>query len=192
MITVDASELNKQCIVRESPDYLLWQELSVDNCAPCPTGLERTCAARQSKLIRFTSQGETMNATLKAVSLGAATLALAACSHVTEREVVHDQPVAPPAPIVEHVSIVQQPAAPVEQIPSAPSAGGSSWVGGHYAWRSDHWEWESGQWIAGNVRPNPPLLQETPPPAPSSGARWIPGYWAFYGTDWTWTRGHWE
>lgn len=138
------------------------------------------------------------NTTLKMVSVCGSALLLGACGHrvYSEREVIREQPivqaVAAPAPI-EHITIVQPPAAPQETMPSAPSANGYTWVPGRYTWRGGRWDWEPGQWVSGSVRPMPPLMQESPPSVvPAPGARWIPGYWRYEGNDWVWSRGHWE
>jgi len=133
-----------------------------------------------------------MKTALKVVSVGAATALLAACSHtVTEREVVRE-PVVQQVRPVEHVTIVQPPPAPQEQMPPAPSASGYTWVPGHYAWRNGAWTWDPGQWRPGVIPAMPPLVQESIPPAPISTARWVPGYWNFGDNGWTWMKGHWE
>ena len=53
---------------------------------------------------------------------------------VIERQTVVQQPVAQEPRVVERerVVLVQQPAAPVEQVPPAPAPTGYSWVAGHY------------------------------------------------------------
>jgi|SoimicmetaTmtHAB_FD_contig_41_3974137_length_825_multi_2_in_0_out_0_2 hypothetical protein len=132
-----------------------------------------------------------LKSNLKAFALCATGVLLSACgSRVTEREVIREQPVVQPRPAAENITIVQQPPAPLEQIPAAPA--GYSWVPGHYVWGNGRWVWEPGQWHAGAVRPMPPVLQESPPSAPLGEGRWVSGYWTFSGSDWVWTRGHWE
>ena len=111
-----------------------------------------------------------MNTVFKLVSLAAAASVLGACSTRTvTREVVREQPIVQQAPaVVERVTVVQPPPAPVEQVPPAPSASGYSWVPGHYEWRDGRWNWQAGHWVAGTVRPLPSPIAESPEPPRSS------------------------
>jgi hypothetical protein len=135
-----------------------------------------------------------MKTAWKIISAGAATAMVAACSHtVTEREIVR-QPVVEqqPATTVEHVTVIQPPAAPQEAMPPAPATTGYTWLPGHYVWRDGAWSWDAGQWRMGAVPAMPPLMQETIPPAPIATARWVPGYWNFSDNSWVWVKGHWQ
>jgi hypothetical protein len=138
-----------------------------------------------------------MNTVWKLASITAAALA-AACSHTTTREVVREQPIVQPQPVVqapapvERTVILQPPAAPVETMPAPPAATGYTWLPGRWAFRDGQWQWEAGSWHAGVVPPMPAAVQETVPVAPMSSSRWVPGYWAYSDNGWTWMRGHWQ
>lgn len=140
-----------------------------------------------------------MNTTLKLFAVAATAAAAAGCTrvYVPNREVVHQpvpQPVIQAAPqptTVERVTIVQQPAPPVEQIPPAPAPIGYSWVAGHYEWKNGAWVWEQGRWVAGSINPMPAAIREPVPPQPSASARWLPGHWTLAGNEWVWVNGRW-
>jgi hypothetical protein len=136
-----------------------------------------------------------MKTAWKLVSFSAVAAVMAGCSHTTEREIVREQPVvqqAAPSTTVEHVTVLQPPPAPTEQMPPAPSASGYAWLPGHYEWQSGDWHWQPGRWQMGAVEPMPPAMQETIPTPPFASARWVPGYWSFAENRWVWVRGHWQ
>jgi hypothetical protein len=82
------------------------------------------------------------------VTVSAAAAMLAACSHtVTQREVVHEQPVVQ-QPVVERVTVVQPPPVMQEPVPAVTAVPypGARWVPGYWNWSGQEWVWVKGRW----------------------------------------------
>jgi hypothetical protein len=76
--------------------------------------------------------------------IAAGSLLLSGCV-VRERVVYQQPPPPPPATVGEEVAVTEAPPAPIVETVTVAPGPAYVWIGGCWVWRG-HWVWESGRW----------------------------------------------
>ena len=101
-------------------------------------------------------------------------LLAAGCISRTERH-YYSTTTVPATGSVTVATVATPPPAPREEVPGAPPAAGSVWIGGHWAYENGRYDWVAGHYEA-----------------PRTGYRWVPYRWVEDNGRWRMEEGHWE